>query len=188
MNCYVDGAAETQTITLRRPITPVASGAAAPSYAENTPVTTPVATYTTDDTNSIAWSVGGTDMDFFSIDDDGELRFINPPDFEALANVDGDNVYDITITATETDGVPSNLASAPLALTVRVTNVDEAGAIGDIGGSAQVGVELTAGTVNRPGFCQRDERPAQLDRRDCDQRHSKLRMAKRAGRHHQPRH
>ena len=108
-----------------------------------------VHTYTTDDTNDIAWSVGGTDASLFSIDPNGALTFNAPlPDYELPTDDGGDRVYGITITATD-DGTP-NAASEPLAITVTVTNVDEPGAIGDITDTAQVGVELTAGMVTDP--------------------------------------
>ncbi len=121
---------------------------AAVNYAENTPIATAVATYTATDAESdtITWSVGGgTDAALFAIDADGVLTFKASPNFEVPTDDDGGNDYEITITATD-DGAPSAPSDA-LAVTVRVTNVDEAGAISDISGTAQVGEELTAGTV-----------------------------------------
>ena len=149
VNCYADGAAERQTITLTRPIAPtITAGNEAIMHAENTPATTPVATYTTDDTNSIAWSHAGTDADLFLIDPtSGVLTFKASPNYEIPTDAGGDRVYDITITATETNGVPINLASEPLVVTVTIINVDEPGVIGAITGDAQVGQTLTAGTV-----------------------------------------
>ena len=132
----------------------ITAGNATPNYAEN--ADTPVETYTATDAegNAIIWSItGGTDAALFSIapnnaaPNKGELTFNNPPDFEDDAHTE---TYEVTITATETNGVPSNLASAPLAVTVTVTNVEEPGAIGDITGTARVSVELTAGTVTDP--------------------------------------
>ncbi len=98
--------------------------------------------------SAIAWSVGGTDAGLFSIDPtNGVLTFDTPPDFETPGSAATSNTYSVTITATETDGVPSSLASAPLAVTVTVTNVDEPGSIGAITGTAQVGQTLAAGAV-----------------------------------------
>ena len=123
---------------------PVVSGNAAPNYAENAGE---AETYTATDAedNAIAWSVTGTDASFFAIDADGALTFSTSPDFEDAHGA----TYSITITATETNGDPSDL-TGELAVTVTVTNVDEPGAIGDITGTAQVGVELTAGSVTDP--------------------------------------
>ena len=148
-NDGANSAADMVTITVSAPpVTnqpPVVSGNAAPNYAENTPVTTPVATYTTTDTNTIAWSVTGTDASLFAIDTNGALTFKTSPDFEDAHAA----TYSITITATETDGDPSNLTGTQ-AVTVTVTNVDEEGSIGAITGTAQVGVALTAGMVTDP--------------------------------------
>ncbi len=145
-------ATDTVIITVTANTAPeITAGNAAPNYAEN--ADTPVETYTATDAegNAIIWSItGGTDAALFSIapnsaaPNKGELTFNNPPDFEDDAHTE---TYEVTITATETNGVPSNLASAPLAVTVTVTNVEEPGAISDISGTARVSVELTAGTV-----------------------------------------
>ena len=98
----------------------------------------------------ITWSLDGTDSSFFTIGaTSGVLTFNAPlPNYEVPTDDGGDRVYDITITATD-DGTPK-VASEPLAITVTVTNVDETGSIGAITGTAQVGVELTAGTVTDP--------------------------------------
>ena len=107
-----------------------------------------VHTYTTDDTNDIAWSVGGTDASLFSIDPNGALTFNAPlPNYELPTDAGANRVYDITITATETNGAPTNLASVPLAVTVTVANVEEPGAISVITGTAQVGQTMTAGNM-----------------------------------------
>ena len=144
-------ATDTVTITVTEPAATntaprITAGNAAPNYAENADAA--VATYTATDTesNNIAWSVTGADASFFAIDADGVLTFTAAPDFEDARGA----TYTITITATETDGAPSNLPSVPLAVTVTVTNVDEDGSISAISGTAQVGVELTAGTVTDP--------------------------------------
>ena len=96
----------------------------------------------------ITWSLGGTDSSFFTIGaTSGVLTFNASPNFEDAADDDGGNDYEITISATD-DGTPP--MEDTLAITVTVTNVDEPGAIGDITDTAQVGVELTAGTVTDP--------------------------------------
>ena len=54
---------------------------------------------------SVGWLIGGSrgsDGDFFDMDDDGDyghLKFLVPPDFDNPADRNGDNVYDISITA-----------------------------------------------------------------------------------------
>ena len=141
---------KTGTATPHNTAPTINTGNETPSHAENTPIATAVATYTTDDTNAIAWSHAGTDASFFDIATTatgGVLTFKASPNYETPGSAATSNAYSVTITATETNGVPSNLASAPLTVTVTVTNVDEPGAISAIGGTAQVGQTLAAGAV-----------------------------------------
>jgi len=72
--------------------------------------------------STVTWSVGGTDARFFAINERGEFSFDenNPPNFEQPADSGSDNVYDVTIQATDDD---SNRAS--LDVTVSVTEVNE---------------------------------------------------------------
>ena len=66
---------------------------------------------------------GGDDEDFFAIDaHTGALRFITSPDFETRADGNHDNVYELTVSATDALG-----ASATQAIQVRVTDVTETG-------------------------------------------------------------
>ena len=69
-------------------------------YAENG--TGPVATYTADDPEGgeITWTLAGTDSDDFSITG-GELTFNTPPDYEAPADADENNVYLVTVEASD---------------------------------------------------------------------------------------
>ncbi len=69
----------------------------------------------------ITYSItGGADRVLFAIDAaSGELSFIDAPDFEAPQDADGDNVYEVTVTATE-DGASE---SQYLTVTVTVTDV-----------------------------------------------------------------
>ena len=126
---------------------------AAVDYAENTPTTTPVATYTATDVesddNDITWSLADTDdaASFTLNRESGVLTFNTVPDYEDAQDADADNVYEVTVTATD-NGVPS--ASSELAVTVTITNVDEAGMV-TITGVAQVGQELTAEVTDPDG-------------------------------------
>ncbi len=61
----------------------------------------------------------GADAALFTITAAGELSFINPPDFENPLDANGDNVYEVTVEAT--DGV----ASTQQPITVTVNNVSE---------------------------------------------------------------
>ena len=98
------------------------TGISSVRYSENG--TAPVASFTAFDEgeHTIRWSVSGRDEDLFTIDD-GVLAFREPPDYEApQSGADGAllsvrNVYRVTV---EAGGGTRNV-------TVRVTDVDEAG-------------------------------------------------------------
>ena len=99
---------------------PVITGDAAVDYAENG--TGPVATYSATDPDSatITWSLGGDDAAGFEISADGVLTFGSPPDYENTADADQDNVYEVTVVAS--DGTYSDTQD----VAVTVTDVDEA--------------------------------------------------------------
>ena len=57
---------------------------------------------------TVSWQLSGTDAAHFEISDDGTLSFSgSAPDFEAPADSDGDNVYDVSVTATVGDHMQS---------------------------------------------------------------------------------
>ena len=68
---------------------------------------------------AVTWSIGGgTDAAGFVIDPaTGALSFVVSPNYEAPADSDGDNVYDVVVTATDQNGIVS-------AQTVTVTVAD----------------------------------------------------------------
>ncbi|WP_419927336.1 cadherin-like beta sandwich domain-containing protein [Candidatus Poriferisocius sp.] len=75
----------------------------------------------TSPTNAVvSWSLSGNDADRFEISDDGTLSFAEPPDFEAPADSDGDNVYEVTISGAVGDQTRQS------SVAVEVTDVDEA--------------------------------------------------------------
>ena len=59
--------------------------------------------------STFTWSVTGTDRGDFVIDEQGDLRFRNTPDFERPADSNGDNVYVFTVRATDEDGLIGSL-------------------------------------------------------------------------------
>jgi VCBS repeat-containing protein len=72
--------------------------------------------------NSLTWSLSGTDAALFRIDAaTGAVRFNTSPDFEKPGDAGTNNVYDITVTAS--DGA---LSSAAQAVAITVTNTNEA--------------------------------------------------------------
>ena len=115
---------ETVTVTPvneRPTITTDSSSATALRQDENR--TSRLYTYraTDPERSEITWSVGGTDARFFTIDQRGQFSFseTNTPDFEQPGDSGGNNVYDVTIQATD-DG--TNTASLPISVTVRDVN------------------------------------------------------------------
>ena len=89
------------------------------SYPENG--TDAVHTYAATDpeSGSITWSLTGDDAGDFSISNTGELTFRETPNFEGPADANTDNVYLVTVQASDgTNTVPENL-------TVAVTDVNE---------------------------------------------------------------
>ena len=104
---------------------PDVAGEASIEYEEN--ATSTVAMYTAVDPESaeIVWSLGGDDAALFSIDG-GVLTFVSAPDYEAPADMGGDNVYQVTVGAN--DGTTDTDTQD---VTVTVTDVDDAVTSGD---------------------------------------------------------
>ena len=99
------------------------TGPATVNYPENT--TTTIATYSATDPedDSVTWSIAGTDAARFSISTAGALSFNSAPDHESPNDANNDNVYEITIRAS--DGA----LTSTLAVEITVTNVNESGVI-----------------------------------------------------------
>ncbi len=99
---------------------PVFTSPASVSVAENTEATfyTAAATDTDGDTVSFTLSAGD-DRALFSLAA-GALRFVSPPDFENPTDANRDNIYEVTIRASDGRG-----GSATLDLRVTVTDVVE---------------------------------------------------------------
>lgn len=114
-----DGSEDTATVTIT--ITGINDApelsVADASIAENT---TDVlqATATDVDGDTVMFTLSGDDAALFAIDASGALSFVDAPDFEAPADAGGDNVYDVTITATDAGGLSDSQA-------VQVTVTDE---------------------------------------------------------------
>ena len=100
------------------PMPPVFTSSATASAAENqTDAYRAVATDA--DSDTLSYSLSGTDAARFMIDSaTGEVSFIEAPDFENPGDADGDNVYDIVVTAS--DG--TNTAERTVAIMVTDEN------------------------------------------------------------------
>lgn len=70
----------------------------------------------------LTWTLGGVDARFFNIDaGTGVVAFKSSPNFEAPLNASRDNVYSITVAASD-----GSLQSLPVDVTIAVQNVNEA--------------------------------------------------------------
>ena len=140
-----DGAGTTATLGFVIDITantpPTITGSTALDYLENGD--TPVATYSAMDAENddITWSLSDADMPSFTIDNSGVLTFNSSPDFENPADIDANNIYEVTLIATDDNAITPALST--LEVSVTVTNLDEDGIV-TITGIVQVGMALTA--------------------------------------------
>ncbi len=101
---------------------PVFTSATSASVAENTAGVFYTATATDADGDALTYSLaGGADRARFSITGSGGLSFSAPPDFEAPADANRDNVYQVDLS------VSDGKASATQSLSVTVTDVAEGG-------------------------------------------------------------
>ncbi|WP_269584151.1 ExeM/NucH family extracellular endonuclease [Roseibium sp. Sym1] len=90
-------------------------------FAENGSDVVATATASDVDSDGVGFSLSGDDAALFTIDETtGEIRFVAAPDFEMPADADGDNAYELVVTATDTEG-----ATDAQAVTVNVTDVVE---------------------------------------------------------------
>ena len=103
--------------------TPTINSAATVSVNENTSAGTVVYTITAYDADMLGsqliYAIGGTDAGLFNIESSsGRITFRNSPNYEAPGDFGGDNVYNITVTAS--DGTNTSTAQA---VAITVTNV-----------------------------------------------------------------
>ena len=77
---------------------------------------------------ALIWTLmEGDDALDFKISSAGVLTFAETPNYEAAADTDGNNTYQVTVKATDSSG--GDDASATVEVTVNVTNVDEDGTL-----------------------------------------------------------
>jgi hypothetical protein len=125
---------------------PVFNSATTATFLENAGATAYVSAVT--DTTTLTYSLGGADAGQFDISaSTGAVNFKSPPNFEAAADAGTNNVYDVSVTATDALGHATVQAVA-----ITVTNVNEApnaltsGATGSIAENATGAVYTAAGT------------------------------------------
>ena len=142
---------------------------AATSTVENTATTTALSTYTaTDDedgTAALEWTLDGADKDRFALcaenvsgdtctdltaadatDNTVTLRFKDEPNYEAPADSGSNNVYNVTVAATDSDDGTSERD-----VTVTVTNMDEPGKVTLSHIQPEVGTSIRASLIDPDG-------------------------------------
>ena len=97
-----------------------------------------------DQDTPVAWSVSGTDSGDFEISAAGALTFKETPNYEMPADSNGDNVYMVTVVATDAGVDSKNKMTAERAVVVTITNVDEEGTVTLSSEQPKIGIELTA--------------------------------------------
>ena len=121
------------------------------SVAENTAATAAVgaafAATDADAGDTVSYALEGTDAGLFAIGaSDGVLKFKASPDYEAPGDDGEDNDYEVTVKASDQHG-----NAVTLAVTVTVTNVEEAGSVTFGAETPAVGVAFTATLADPDG-------------------------------------
>ncbi len=109
-----------------------------------------------DDTQKLTWTVAGDDGGKFTITTTGDsgrgvLSWKSAPDFESPGDKNKDNVYDISIVATD-----AGLAAGKVAVKVTVKNVEETGALKLSQLKPIVGISLFADAADDSGEVDKD--------------------------------
>ena len=134
------------------PVVSVAQGGVARTHLENTTTLNPVALFEVvdeEDGNSFSdfvWTLAGADGDSFEIGSNAILTFESMPDFEAPGDANRNNVYEVTVQATD-----SAANTGTLDVTVTVTNVEEDGEITLSNRQPEAGVSITATLTDPDG-------------------------------------
>ena len=119
---------------------PLFTSATTANFAENGAGTAYASAVT--DATAVAYTLGGADAALFNINSGtGAVTFASAPNFEAPADAGGNNVFDVTVTATDALG---HITNQPVAITV--TNVNEAPTL--TSGAAASFAENGTGTVH----------------------------------------
>ena len=122
---------------------PVITSSGSTSYAENATGSIYTATGSDPESAPLSYTLGGADAALFDINAaSGAVTFEVSPNFEAAGDSGADNVYDITVTASDGD-----LSSAAQAVAITVTNVNDAPVITSNGGGAIAAINVAENTT-----------------------------------------
>ena len=129
---------------------------------ENTAIATAVSTYMATDVDQeedvplpLIWTVSGTDEGDFEISNEagtlGQLTFKKLPDYEKPVDSNMDNVYMVTVVATDAGVNSKNKMTAERAVVVTVMNVEEDGTVTLTSVQPKIGFPLTASVTDLDG-------------------------------------
>ena len=145
-NTPAPGPSPTITVTVTaQNDAPVVTSSAAASSAENATGVAYHAAGADPEGTTLTWSLGGIDAALFNITSAGAVSFKTAPNFEAPADTGANNIYNLTVTAS--DGA---LSSAARAVAITVTNVVEAGST--VGGPGNDTLQGTDGADTLEGM------------------------------------
>lgn len=131
--------------------------------AENSSEVSLSATASDADGDTLSYSISGDDADSFTVTSSGVVSFITAPDFESPQDADANNVYELSIDASD------GSATASLTVSVSVTDVDEGSGAsgGPVTGVVVAGSYLSEALVfqdvNEDGLKDEDEAGATTD-------------------------
>ena len=116
------GSPSTTTVTIEEPNNPPVITTTSPITVKENQTTVATLEATDSDNDPITgWSItGGADSTLFNLTSSGVLTFKTAPDYENPSDTGSNNSYEVEVTAS--DGTDD---SAPLMITVNVTNVNE---------------------------------------------------------------
>ena len=129
---------------------PMVEGTTAIDHAENEGTALAGASYSATDPEraNIIWSLGGNDGGKFAISSGGVLSFAAEPDFDARADRNRDNIYEVTVQATEEDDgdTQTRELTGTLAVTVTLTDVNEPPVVRRRSGTGAFSIVENSGT------------------------------------------
>ena len=97
------------------------------------------------------WSLKGADMDKLMIGSDGALTFKEAPNYEMPADAGRDNVYNVTVVATDDGTGKGNKMTAERMVVIMVTNAEEDGTVELSAQQPKIGVAVTARVTDPDG-------------------------------------
>ena len=100
---------------------------------------------------ALTWSLKGADMDKLMISGAGALTFKEAPNYEMPADAGRDNVYNVTVVATDTGEGKGNKMTAERMVVIMITNAEEDGTVKLSAQQPKIGVEVTASVTDPDG-------------------------------------